>query len=32
MTIRDYKKYGFDCIVIWEEELENESLVLERIK
>jgi len=31
-TIRDYKKYGFECIVIWEEELENESLVLERIK
>jgi G:T-mismatch repair DNA endonuclease (very short patch repair protein) len=30
-TIAHYKKYGFKCIVIWEEELKHENKVLDMI-
>ena len=29
--VAHYKRYGFDCITIWEEELENEAVVLSKI-
>lgn len=30
-TIKHYEKYGFKCIIIWEEELKNEKKVLNTI-
>ena len=30
-TIKYYKKYGFDCLIIWDYELQNENLVIEKI-
>jgi len=29
--IKHYSKYGFECITIWEDELKDENLVLEKI-
>jgi len=31
-TLAHYAKYGFNCIIIWEEELQNESAVLEKLQ
>lgn len=31
-TIEHYAKYGFKCIVLWEDELDNEELVLSKIR
>lgn len=31
-TIDHYKGYGFDCLVIWDNELKNSSAVVDRIK
>jgi hypothetical protein len=30
-TIDHYKKYGFECIIIWDDELGDENKVLERL-
>ena len=30
--INHYKKYGFDCLVIWENELKNNKRVISKIK
>ena len=31
-TLKHYKKYGFKCIILWDNELKNEQLVLEHLK
>lgn len=31
-TKEHYKNYGFDCIVIWDDEIDNKQLVLEKLK
>ena len=31
-TIEHYKKYGFKCKIIWDDELENENLVLKKLE
>jgi len=31
-TMKHYKKYGFDCLIIWEEELINEKEILQKIE
>jgi len=30
-TIEHYKKYGFDCLIIWDDELKNPGRVLKKI-
>ena len=30
-TMEHYKKYGFNCIIIWGEELKDENKVLARL-
>lgn len=27
-----YKKYGFDCLIIWQEELKNEEILVDKIR
>lgn len=31
-TLKHYRDYGFDCIIIWEEELANEEAVLAKLQ
>lgn len=31
-TLRHYQQYGFDCIIIWERELKDESQLVEKIR
>ena len=30
--IEHFKRYGFDCLIIWENELKNENSIIEKIK
>ena len=31
-TVNHYQKFGFDCLILWEHEMENEEKVIETIK
>lgn len=31
-TLDDYKKFGFDCLIIWDVELKNQDTIIEKIR